>query len=48
MELISKTDFLEDYERGLICDIIVIGNRIYGRSMRGEDAPKVVYAELGP
>ena len=33
MELIPLSEFLDGYEKGLINEIIVVGNKIYGRTV---------------
>ena len=35
MREISKTEFMTDYERGLIYDIFYIKDKIYGKTTKG-------------
>ena len=47
---ISYTEFMADYEAGLIHDLAQIGTRIYGKSAKGQaENPRgyiMVYAEI--
>lgn len=50
MREISIQEFIEDYAEALISDVVVVKNRIYGRSVKGQadnpDRYEVVWAAI--
>lgn len=50
MREITKQEFLEGYEQGLITEVVSVGNRVYGRNVKGQgdnlQGYEVVYANV--
>ena len=41
MKQLTKTKFLEGYEKGYITDVIAVGSKIYGKDPRGQAKTKL-------
>ena len=49
MDNISLAEFISQYEMGLVFDVVVVKDKIYGKSCKGEqgDMPyKIVFANI--